>query len=277
MGKIEKKKSGKSVWIWSVTAAISVLLLWSISLYMLVDLPDRGTFGDMFGAVNALFSGFAFAGVIIAIILQSQELKAQREELILTRDQLEGQKTALEGQNKTLIQQRFENTFFQMLSLHNEIVNAIVLRDGARDRLGRDALKILSIRVFKAVEEAKKNDGEENAVSLAVEGYSKAYHVHQSILGHYFRILYRVVKFVDESGVDDKEGYIKILRAQLSNQELELLFFNCLSKRHGAIKFKSFVEKYALLDNLSTESFSKQMELIKCYEQSAYGEGYPEN
>lgn len=31
---------------------------------------DRGTFGDMFGAVNTLFSGLAFAGVIYAIFLQ---------------------------------------------------------------------------------------------------------------------------------------------------------------------------------------------------------------
>lgn len=42
----------------------------------------RGQFGDMFGAVNALFSGLAFAGVIIAVILQKRELALQRRELI---------------------------------------------------------------------------------------------------------------------------------------------------------------------------------------------------
>lgn len=29
----------------------------------------RGTFGDQFGAVNALFSGLAFAGLIYTIVL----------------------------------------------------------------------------------------------------------------------------------------------------------------------------------------------------------------
>ena len=42
----------------------------------------------MFGAVNALFSGLAFAGLIIAILLQRQELQLQREELAETRKEI---------------------------------------------------------------------------------------------------------------------------------------------------------------------------------------------
>jgi hypothetical protein len=42
----------------------------------------------MFGAANALFSGLAFAGVIVAILLQRNELELQREELALTRHEL---------------------------------------------------------------------------------------------------------------------------------------------------------------------------------------------
>lgn len=40
----------------------------------------RGTIGDSFGAVNALFSGFAFAGALYAIWLQREDLKRQRIE-----------------------------------------------------------------------------------------------------------------------------------------------------------------------------------------------------
>jgi len=49
---------------------------------------ERGQFGDMFGAVNTLFSGLAFAGVIYAIFLQRGELELQREEITLTRTEL---------------------------------------------------------------------------------------------------------------------------------------------------------------------------------------------
>lgn len=45
----------------------------------------RGQLGDLFGSINALFSGLAFAGVVIAIWLQREELKLQREELRLQR------------------------------------------------------------------------------------------------------------------------------------------------------------------------------------------------
>lgn len=59
---------------------------------------DRGTFGDMFGGVNALFSGLAFAGVIYAIFLQSKELELQREELRLTREELNKSASAQSNQ-----------------------------------------------------------------------------------------------------------------------------------------------------------------------------------
>ncbi len=48
----------------------------------------RGQWGDSFGAINALFSALAFAGLIITVLLQREELKAQRAELRETRDVL---------------------------------------------------------------------------------------------------------------------------------------------------------------------------------------------
>ena len=42
----------------------------------------------MFGAVNALFSGLALAGIVYTIHLQREDLSLQREELRLTRDEM---------------------------------------------------------------------------------------------------------------------------------------------------------------------------------------------
>ena len=61
-----------------------------------------GTYGDMFGAINALFSGLAFAGVIVAIFLQRKELELQREELTATREELA--KTARANREQAEIQ-----------------------------------------------------------------------------------------------------------------------------------------------------------------------------
>ena len=61
---------------------------WWAMLAALDNWAARAAFGDMFGAVNTLFSGLALAGVILAIYLQSQELRLQRIALELTRTEL---------------------------------------------------------------------------------------------------------------------------------------------------------------------------------------------
>ena len=38
----------------------------------------KGQFGDKFGAANALFSGLAFAGIIITLLLQRRDLSETR-------------------------------------------------------------------------------------------------------------------------------------------------------------------------------------------------------
>ena len=52
----------------------------------------------MFGAVNALFSGLAFAFLIYTIWLQPEELRLQREELKMQREALELQADELKRQ-----------------------------------------------------------------------------------------------------------------------------------------------------------------------------------
>lgn len=64
------------------------------------ELEEQGQFGDMYGSINALFSGLALGGAIIAIILQSQELKLQREELVNQREELKNQRQEMERNNE---------------------------------------------------------------------------------------------------------------------------------------------------------------------------------
>lgn len=56
--------------------------------YFFSDWTKSGTFGDTFGALNALFSGLALAGVIVTILIQRTELKNQRVELSLQRNEM---------------------------------------------------------------------------------------------------------------------------------------------------------------------------------------------
>ncbi len=69
-----------------------VVIIWLFSAIgittYLDDWSDRGTFGDLFGAVNALFSGLAFAALIYTIVLQRDEISQNRKEIIHNRKEL---------------------------------------------------------------------------------------------------------------------------------------------------------------------------------------------
>lgn len=55
---------------------------------------------------------------------------------------------------------------------------------------------------------------------------------HMSRLGHYYRNLFQIVKFVvsqPDTVIVDKKEYLKTLRAQLSSHEQLLLYYNGLS------------------------------------------------
>ncbi len=85
-----------------VLAAIFVVALWLSALWMgntfFQSWQERGQFGDLFGSVNALFSGLAFVGLIYAILLQRQELSLQRAELRLQREEMAASRAELAAQ-----------------------------------------------------------------------------------------------------------------------------------------------------------------------------------
>ena len=66
------------------------------------EMELRAQHGDMFGGLNALFAGLAFAGLIYTILLQREELALQRRELELTREELHRTAKANEEAAKAL-------------------------------------------------------------------------------------------------------------------------------------------------------------------------------
>lgn len=72
---------------WSLFLKVSLLVIgiWGASATALVltvdDFGKSGTFGDSFGVLNTLFSGLAFAGIIVTVKMQNDEMREQRKEL----------------------------------------------------------------------------------------------------------------------------------------------------------------------------------------------------
>jgi hypothetical protein len=207
--------------------------------------------GDLYGWVAALFSGFAFIGVIFAIILQREELKLQRNELELTREELRGQKEQLQAQNKTFRQETFENTFFQLLRLHHDIVQALrVPRAHVVDPAeGRECFQVLFSTLQHRFNERPNIQDKQTRI---IESYEHFIREVQGFLGHYLRNLYNILNFVHTVGVEDPNFYMNLVRAQLSTFELLLLFYAGL----GGAKtqnFKPLIERYSLFEGFPEE------------------------
>lgn len=285
----KKESDEKDYTGWIIFFAIIVCLVlwiggmflshWYAKTYFTVSGSDnpQALFGDSFGAVNALISAFAFAGVIVAIFIQRNELRLQRKDLGLQRNEFS-------TQNETLKLQRFENTFFNMLSLQQQIVNDLsftdigkeqVIEDAPDPSLGRIAKEVIVDKVVKGRElffysfverphyyelaggNTKKVNGMRlylhfNGLSAYDDSYTPTY------FDHYFRHLYTIIKFVDNTdflSFDEKYKYTSMVRATLSRYELIWLFYNGISAV-GRQKFKQLIERYSLLKNIREDLLS---------------------
>ncbi|MAK30342.1 putative phage abortive infection protein [Acinetobacter sp.] len=91
---------------------------------------------------------------------------------------------------------------------------------------------------------------------LVKRGDGKFVRANQTYLSAYFRNMYNLIKMVDESNFLDqkeKENLIKIYRAQFSNAELYIIFFNVISRFGRKWINNQYIEKYELLKNIPFE------------------------
>jgi hypothetical protein len=102
-------------WLGIILLFCAVVSLWVLTPWIVgifgESPAEMGQLGDLFGSINALFSGLAFAGVVVAILLQRQELSLQRQELTLTRQELERSASAQEKSHNALQATMHAQTF----------------------------------------------------------------------------------------------------------------------------------------------------------------------
>lgn len=225
-------------WLWVIGVGL-VSVLWAGTLvFVLYPEPTwRGwaagvSFGDMFGALNVLFSGFAFVAVVITVYLQSRSLRETQRQVY---------------------ERNFEDRFFQLTRTHSGIIDGMVITRKLHGRQvtlsGRQIFPVLYEEFCKKFNAIWEEDREADQLAVIRAAYDEFFTGSQSELGHYFRNLYSIVAFVDRSSITNKRDYTKLLRAQMSSYELLLLFYNCLGT-FGVKKFKTLVEKYNLLEHM---------------------------
>ncbi|GEJ45806.1 putative phage abortive infection protein [Chryseobacterium sp. ON_d1] len=262
-------------WIFWTIGSGSILLM-GVVLYLnynyatSLSLNKQGIFGDMFGASNAFFTGLSFTGVIIAILLQRQELKLQRKELELTRKEMKLTRNEFETQNSTMRIQQFENTFFQMLNLLHTVINNSSLSNGSIDIKGKQIFDWVNENISGEVinfarpkyfptpitDEAYRKMFEDNMLKINKDDicliYKEVYNKHQHLLSHYFSTLLTIYKFIDENKISNKMLYFNIVNSQMSTSEHLVLFYHYTSFNDN-LDLIILVKKYNILKNLNTD------------------------
>lgn len=263
--KSEEKRTFKTFY-WVLSGAIAVMIAAPILIHNLSGTNDstRGSFGDMYGVVNALFSGLATGGVILAILLQRLDLKIQRQELRNSIEQLELQRDEMKlqrqemqqstaeirAQKEILDRQNFEDKFFRLLENHKSVLKSVVYSGGFE---GKDAFRKFSKYIFSLLHiDMVENPAKLNNPLILIKFYEETYINSVNQLSHYFRNLYYYINFIDNTNqlknFEERYSRAKLLRANLSNYEILLLALNGASK-YGK-DFKDLIERYKLLKNL---------------------------
>ncbi|MBS1559045.1 MAG: hypothetical protein JST69_10010 [Bacteroidetes bacterium] len=126
-------QSYKPLW-WLCSA---VVVFWLINFAILYKLPaaERGTYGDMFGVMNSLFTGLAFAGLLYSNFLQQKQI-----------DQIEREnkdRGVTERNNETLKQCQYYLSVMQthFKELHIDTAQGLLPRFLELEEINHETLK----------------------------------------------------------------------------------------------------------------------------------------
>ena len=251
-----------------ILAVVAVLALWAGNwIYgAFLKETERGIFGDTFGAVNALFSGLAFAGVTYAILMQRYEISLAKEDARVTKKILDDQTDHLDRQNKRERAKSSEETFFKLLSMLQEVSETVFFTkkyNGAPIiTKGRQALSDIAEKIYPTAHLSGPRSLEN--YDAAIDRFMKDY---GSNISHYLRSFEALLTYVTVTQDIDREFYAEILLGQISEAEQKILFHCGLHPKFA--RLKSLVERYHVLTgmNLDDAFFQK---LVSSYALSAF-------
>lgn len=252
----------------------SIILLFVFGLYFykfaLLGLSNNQElweqFGDFIGGtLNPILAFLSFMALLYTIKIQTDELKLSREELESTREELKASRIAQQEQSKSLKLQNeatklqiFENTFFQLVNLFIGIRNEFELEIEIQTHSSKYKYKIIDINEFftvvKPLEKLLYQGYKVIEVFLKMLRkhkfeYDKFNNIYERFTGTYFGQIYQILKFIDDSNIDNKQRYVNIFRAQFTKYELEFLFYHCLGTI-GKRRFKKLVQDYEFFEHI---------------------------
>lgn len=205
-------------------ALILIVKTWPIDEY---SISKAGTFGDSFGVLNSLFTGLGFAGLLVTIFLQREDIKLTRMELSETRAEIK-------LQSRTFQQQQFEESFYRLVTLYKENLNHLSIKSevGSGARIyGIDALSALQQKFDEAcgiqgpmVFPLNASNNDQDDYTYWLYKISSAIFFRQT---RYTETLNTILSLIlNECFLPEKrEHYLRILSSQFTIYEIKYLFY----------------------------------------------------
>lgn len=244
-----------------ICLALAIFASILIYIFTLIDLPfakvpeDFGTFGDYVGGIIGTLVG------LIGIIFLYRTYRIQLD--ISAQQELKQES------------QQFETAFFALLGQQRDILQNIsgefINNQGDRHiEVGAKFINTirmdLAIRLLELSYEPEVLEKEKiNILKVRVNSiYLDLYKNHVEQLGHYFRHLYHLIKFIDSHCSSNPQSYVDIVQAQMTTDELYLSAINGISQ-FGRKKFLPLLEKYHFFENLMIEESDVGNDLIDIF------------
>ena len=240
-----------------------------------------GQMGDSYGIFNALFSGLAFLGVLITLYKQSRDnrkhtvveqyyqmLDVQQKVLdeinvAQVRKVKQGEPIAVAEGRKAFVEFKIQMKYLvkaikEMSERNGFKFSDIDIADIAYAVFFYGSSKSWKPFMMEYLKDYPDTERLVDAIIARLDSEKRfiLYRPNQNYLSVYFRNMYNAIKLIDNCGLissEEKKDYVKILRAQLSNAELYILFFNIISRFGKKWVANDYVTKYQLIQNLPSK------------------------
>lgn len=248
--------SVKSISITLISAVIVVVISYAVFLVYVswpiesLSITNAGIFGDSFGIITSLFSGLAFTGMIVTILLQKEELSLQRNELSLTRKEFIEQK-------KIFRIQSFNDSFYRLLDFRKKCLSEItIISDKANNtkKHSIDALKHLIDNFNESYDTTEfKGYGNSKGDKKLILQYKIGLAIHDKIVtnrqGRYLGVLRSLFSLIDSelNSDEEKSMYWSLLADQMTAHEkiylfLVIFYSNVDKELHDYVHHAKFFE-----------------------------------
>lgn len=241
------KTSSDKLKLWLKRAIVFVPFAYLVNFtYAFLNSDSSGTFGDTFGAANAIFSGTALVMLIYAVILQRDELYIVQEERNDTKKLLAGQEKINTIQQEALRKQIFDQAFYQLINLLSQELRAL-------DRSVRSDKNYPVIDA--AINDTVKFHSDLSAWSEHCRTEEAPIPQFMNEARPVFLLFQNISLFLDSQGIDRTQisMYDSITRSFIDGKVARIWLMYAVYSMHRDRSFRDSFEKFSVIDYFKAE------------------------